>query len=95
MKYGDPEYQRRLDIISAIPSNKFDEVDLNRHSEQDMRNFEIRHLHELTDQAMKMDEEEQMATARGLRIEILHNAIGEYITRQEEINKSMKQAIEQ
>lgn len=87
MKYGDPEYQRRLEVIRAIPSepisNKFDAEDLSTHSPEAMRDFEIRHLQELTDQTQKMDDAEQMATARGIRIEILHNAIGEYIKRQE------------
>lgn len=83
MKYGDPEYQRKLEVISMVPSNKVDEDNLNRYSDQDMRDFEVRHLQELTDQAMKMDMNEQMATARGLNIAVLHNAIGEYISRQE------------
>lgn len=87
MRYGDPEYNRRLELIQTIPSepisNKFDDEDLSVHSPEKMRDFEIRHLQELTDQATKMDEHEQMATARGLNIAVLHNAIGEYITRQE------------
>ena len=83
MKYGDPEYQRRLEVISMIPSNKFDSENLNNIPEEAMRDFEKRHLQELTDQAMKMDPAEQMATARGLNIAVLHNAIGEYISRQE------------
>jgi len=87
MRYGDPEYQRRIELIQTVPSepisNKFDDEDLSVHSPEKMRDFELRHLQELTDQAMKMDPEEQMATARGLNIAVLHNAIGEYITRQE------------
>ena len=87
MRYGDPEYKRRIELIQTVPSepisNKFDEEDLSVHSPEKMRDFELRHLQELTDQAMKMDPDEQMATARGLKIEVLHNAIGEYITRQE------------
>lgn len=83
MKYGDPEYKRRLEVIGEIPSNKFDTDDLSRHTEQEMKKSTERHLQELTDQAMKMYPDEQMATARGLKIEVLHNAIGEYISRQE------------
>ena len=83
MRYGDPEYNKRLELINSIPSNKVDSDNLNRYSAEDMRDFEKRHLQELTDQALKMDPEEQMATARGLNIAVLHNAIGEYITRQE------------
>ena len=83
MKYGDPEYHRRLEVIQAIPSNKFDKENLNNIPDDAMRDFEVRHLQELTDQAQKMDADEQMATAKGLKIEVLHNAIGEYIKRQE------------
>ena len=83
MKYGDPEYQRKLEVISMVPSNKFDSENLNNIPDDAMRDFERRHLQELTDQAMKMDPDEQAATARGLNIAVLHNAIGEYISRQE------------
>lgn len=83
MKYGDPEYKKRLELINMIPSNKFDDVDLSKLPDQTMRDFEKRHLQELTDQTMKMDADEQMAVAAGLNIAVLHNAIGEYIKRQE------------
>ena len=83
MKYGDPEYQRRLEVIQAIPSNKFDGEDLSQIPEVEMREFEKRHLQELTDQTMKMDREEQEAVAAGLRIDVLFNALGDYIRRQE------------
>ena len=83
MKYGDPEYQRRLDLINSIPSNKIDSDNLNKYSAEDMRDFEKRHLRELTDQTMKMDPQEQEAVAAGLNIAILFNALGEYIKRQE------------
>ena len=83
MKYGDPEYKQRLELINAIPSNKFDAENLNRLSAEDMRDFEKRHLQELTDQTLKMDADEQAAVAAGLNIAILHNAIGDYIKRQE------------
>lgn len=83
MKYGDPEYKRRLEVIQAIPSNKIDADNLNNYSPEDMRDFERRHLQELTDQAQKMDAAEQEATAAGLNIAVLYNAIGDYIRRQE------------
>ncbi len=83
MRYGDPEYQRRLELINMIPSNKFDKENLSSLSDDAMRDFEKRHLQELTDQTMKMDEDEQVAVAAGLNIAVLHNAIGEYIKRQE------------
>lgn len=93
MRAGDPEYKRKLDMISMIPSNKIDEHDLSRISDEDMREIEKRHLRELTEQAQNMDVNEQMATARGIRIEILFNAVGEYITAQQEKNTQIKNAI--
>lgn len=89
MKYGDPEYKRRLEVIktipseATIPSNKIDAVDLSGLSPEDMLDYEKRHLQELTDMALKMDPAEQEATARGLHIAVLFNAIGDYIKRQE------------
>ena len=70
-------------MIQAVPSNKVDEENLDRYSEQDMRDFEKRHLQELTDQTMKMDPEEQTAVAAGLNVAVLFNALGDYIKRQE------------
>lgn len=83
MRYNNPEYRRQIELIQSVPSNKIDADNLNKYSAEDMRDFEKRHLQELTDQALKMDPEEQEATARGLNIAVLHNAIGEYIKRQE------------
>ena len=83
MIYGDESYKRKLDMIAAIPSNKFDEVNLKNISEEGMRESNKRHLRELTEQAQNMDPDEQIATAAGLNIAVLHNAIGEYIKRQE------------
>ena len=83
MIYGDETYQKRLDMIAAIPSSKVDEVNLKNISEDDMREIEKRHLRELTEQAANMDPDEQIATAAGLRIEVLFNAVGDYIKRQE------------
>ena len=92
MRVGDPEYQRALDVISGIPSNKTDDNNLKRYSEDQMRDFEKRHLLELTEQARNMDIDEQIATARGLRIEVLHNAVGEYIAAQQEQNATIDNA---
>ena len=83
MRYGDETYQQKLDMIAAIPSSKFDDVNLKNISDEDMRDIERRHLRELTEQAANMDPDEQIATAAGLNIAVLHNAIGEYIKRQE------------
>jgi len=98
MKYNDPEYRRRIEMLSGIPdqisSNKIDAVNMDQYSEADMREFEVRHLMELTDQTMKMDEFEQRAVARGLKIEILYQAFGEYISRAEEQARAIKQISE-
>jgi len=92
MRVGDPEYKRKLDMISMIPSNKIDEHDLSRISDEDMREIEKIHLRELTEQAQNMDANEQMATARGIRIEVLFNAVGEYITAQQAQNAMIDNA---
>ena len=89
MKYGDPEYKRRLEVIRTIPSdmvipsNKIDADDLSGLSPEDMLDYEKRHLQELTDMVLKMDLAEQKAVARGLSVAVLYNAIGDYITRHE------------
>lgn len=92
MRYGDEEYGRQLDVIQAIPSNKVDAVNLNNISDESMRDFEKRHLLELTEQARNMDVNEQIATAAGLRIEVLFNAVGDYIRRQEAKEKKHEEA---
>ncbi|MBR6507490.1 MAG: hypothetical protein IKT37_07830 [Clostridia bacterium] len=92
MRYGDEEYGRQLDVIQSIPSNKIDEVNLKNISDEGMRDFEKRHLKELTEQARNMDPDEQIATAAGLRIEVLFNAVGDYITRQELKEKKHEEA---
>lgn len=81
MKYGDPEYQRRLDLINMIPSNKMDEVNLNNLSEEAMQDFNEKHLRDLRDQVMGYDEEElevvaDAITERGWTF--TYNAIGKY-----------------
>jgi hypothetical protein len=83
MRVGDPEYKRKIEMIQSIPSNKIDAVNLKNISDEGMRDFEKRHLRELTEQAANMDPDEQIATAAGLRIEVLFNAVGDYIKRQE------------
>ena len=40
MRLNDPEYKRRIEMINTIPSNKFDNPNLNRYSEEDMERFE-------------------------------------------------------
>ena len=95
MRANDPEYKRRIEMISSIPSNKIDDINLKNISDEGMRDFEKRHLRELTEQALNMDVNEQMALARGMRVEILFNAVGEYITAQQEKNAQIKNAIKE
>ena len=90
MRANDPEYKRRIEMISSIPSNKIDDINLKNISEEGMRDFEMRHLRELTEQATNMDVNEQIATAAGLRIEVLFNAVGDYIQRQQEKNQTIE-----
>lgn len=40
MRANDPEYKRKIELINTIPSNKIDNPNLNRYSEQDMERFE-------------------------------------------------------
>lgn len=97
MKYNDPEYRQRIEMLQGIPNqltNKVDAVPMDQYSEADMREFEVRHLLELTDQTMKMDDFEQMAVARGLRIAIIYSALGEFINKAEEQSKAIKQITE-
>lgn len=95
MRYNDPEYKRQIDVINSIPSSKVDADNLKRYSAEDMRDFERRHLRELTEQAANMDVDEQIATAAGMRIEVLFNAVGEYITAQQAKNAQIKNAIKE
>lgn len=97
MKYNDPEYRQRIEMLQGIPNqltNKVDAVPMDQYSEADMREFEVRHLLELTDQTMKMDDFEQMAVARGLKINVIYAALGEFITKAEEQAKAIKQITE-
>jgi len=92
MIWGEEEYGRQIDVIQSIPSNKIDDVNLKNISDEGMRDFEKRHLLELTEQARNMDVDEQIATAAGLRIEVLFNAVGDYIRRQEAKEKKHEEA---
>lgn len=93
MRVGDPEYKRRIELINSIPSNKIDDVNLKNISEEGMRDFEVRHLRELTEQTLNMDDNEQIAVAKGIKIEILFNAVGEFIKSQRAKEAQIKNAI--
>ena len=81
MKYGDPEYQKKLDLINMIPSNKMDEVNLNNLSEEAMKDFNEKHLRDLREQVLGYDIEELKVVAETITEigwTIVYNAIGEY-----------------
>lgn len=81
MKYGDPDYRRQLDVITAIPSNKFDADDLSKHTTADMDEFNVKHLRDLREQVRGYDDQELTAVAEEIakiNFTILHNVLGEY-----------------
>ena len=79
-KEGLEEYGRQLDIISGIPSSKFDEPNLNRLTDDKMEEFEKRHLQELADQTRNYDMHEQQVVAECLDPFILYNALGKWLS---------------
>ena len=91
MKYGDPEYQRQIEVIRQIPSNKVNAESLDGYSEADMLDFERRHLIELTQLAMRENPAGQKALISGCDIRIVMEVIGDYITRQEEKEKALQE----
>lgn len=84
MKYGDPEYQKRLDVINMIPSNKFDAENLNNIPDYAMERYNEKHLRDLREQVLGYDEEELQVVAETIT-EIgwtfVYNAIGEYFNK--------------
>lgn len=92
------ERDRQIDVINAIPSNKVDEDPLKNLSEQDMSEFNAKHLRDLRDQVLAYDEEELRVVAEAV-IErgwtFAYNALGEYVDRlyrQKEATKVINQA---
>ena len=92
------ERQRQLDVINAIPSNKIDEDPLKRYSEQDMDEFNAKHLRDLRDQVLAYDEQELQCVAEAV-VErgwtYAYNALGDYVDRlyrQKEATKVINQA---
>lgn len=81
MKYGDSEYQKQLDFINIIPSNKFDTEDLSKLTKGDMDEFNEKHLRDLREQVRGYDDQELTAVAEEIakiNFTILHNVLGEY-----------------
>ena len=92
------ERQRQLDVINAIPSAKFDSDPLKNISDQDMDEFNAKHLRDLHDQVMAYDEQELECVAEAI-VErgwtFSFNALGFYfekLVRQKEATKVINQA---
>lgn len=97
MKYGDDEYNKKIDFISMIPSNKIDTDNLKNISDQDMERYNEKHLRDLREQVMGYDEEELEVVAEAIT-EIgwtfTYNALGNYfdkINKQREAIKTINQ----
>jgi hypothetical protein len=92
------EKRRQLDVINAIPSAKFDADPLKNISDQDMDEFNAKHLRDLHDQVMAYDEQELECVAEAI-VErgwtFAFNALGFYfekLVRQREATKVINQA---
>ena len=97
MKPNDPEYRKRIEMISTIPSNKIDDVPLKNISDEVMDQFNEKHLRDLQDQVNAYDLEELQAVSEAIveRCWIVpFNALGEYFNRiykQKEAIKTINQ----
>ena len=97
MRVGDPEYKRKIEMISTIPSNKIDDVPLKNISDEAMDQFNDKHLRDLRDQVNAYDLEELQAVSEAIveRCWIIpFNALGEYfntIYNQKEAIKTINQ----
>lgn len=84
MRANDPEYRRRIEMISTIPSSKIDEVSLKNIPDEAMDQFNEKHLRELQEQVNAYDIEELQAVSEAI-VErcwmIPFNALGEYFNR--------------
>ena len=81
MRYGDPEYQDKIDFISLVPSNKIDTDNLKNLSDEAMDQYNEKHLRDLREQVRGYDDQELVAVAdeiAKINFAILHNALGDY-----------------
>ena len=81
MRVGDPEHQRQLDVITTIPSNKVDEVDLSGLTKQEMAEFENQHEKDLRAQVRAYDETDLRIVAEEITKigwTYTYNALGDY-----------------
>lgn len=77
---GIRDYKRKIDLINNIPSNKIDSPNYNNYTEEQMEEFEMRHLQELAEQTKRYDINEQQVVAENLDPFILYNALGKWLT---------------
>jgi len=98
MKVGDPEYQRALDVITAIPSNKVDAVDLSGLTDAEMAEYESQHERDLRAQIRAFDDADLKIVADEITKigwTYTYNAIGNYfekiIKQQATINATINQ----
>jgi len=96
MKVNDPEYQRALDVITAIPSNKVDAVDLSHLTDAKMSEYENQHEKDLRSQIRGYDDADLRIAAEEITKigwTYTYNALGDYfekiIKQQETINATI------
>lgn len=77
---GIREYKRKIELINTIPSNKVDSPNLTKYTDDQMEDFEVRHLQELAEQTKRYDVKEQQVVAENLDPFILYNALGSWMT---------------
>ena len=81
MRPNDPEYKRKLDLISTIPSNKFDNPNLNVFTDEQMERFEEHSDRMLREQVRAYSDHEKEVIADELTKcgwTYVYNALGEY-----------------
>ena len=96
MRVGDPEYQRALDVITTIPSNKVDAVDLSHLTNAEMSEYESQHEKDLRAQVRAYDDSDLKIVAEEITKigwTYTYNALGDYfekiIRQRETINATI------
>lgn len=93
MRPNDPEYQKKIDVITAIPSNKFDNPNLNIYSDEQMEQFEEHSDRMLREQVRAYSDHEKKVIAEELTKcgwTYTYNALGEYF---DKLNKQKEATI--
>lgn len=84
MRANDPEYQKKIDLISTIPSNKFDNPNLDVYSDEAMEMFEEHSDRMLREQVRAYSDHEKKVIAEELTKcgwTYTYNALGDYFDR--------------